>query len=101
VILASGGSLYFDLPVTDSTPSLPSSTPHSGTKFGFEFLTDAEMQRRERENLVAVLESARWKLKGPDGAAELLGVKPTTLFSRLKKMGIRRPNVDDVAGETD
>jgi transcriptional regulator with GAF, ATPase, and Fis domain len=39
-----------------------------------------------------VLEKAKWKVKGPDGAAELLGVKPTTLFSRMRKMGIGSPD---------
>jgi transcriptional regulator with GAF, ATPase, and Fis domain len=53
-----------------------------------EFLTEAELERRERENLLVVLRKANWKIKGPEGAAELLGVKPTTLFSRMKKMGI-------------
>ena len=48
------------------------------------------MQRRERENLLTVLEKTGWKIKGADGAAELLGVKPTTLISRVKKMGLRR-----------
>jgi hypothetical protein len=38
-----------------------------------KFLTEAELQRRERENLLLVLETANWKIKGPDGAAELLG----------------------------
>jgi transcriptional regulator with GAF, ATPase, and Fis domain len=85
VILARGGSLHFDLPVTDSAP-------YSGTKAGLGFFTEAEMQRRGRENLVAVLEKTGWKIKGADGAAELLGVKPTTLLSRLKKMGLKRPN---------
>ena len=49
------------------------------------------MRRRERENHIAVLERAGWKIKGADGAAELLGVKANTLLSRLKKMGIQRP----------
>jgi transcriptional regulator with GAF, ATPase, and Fis domain len=49
------------------------------------------MQQRERENLIAVLERAGWKIKGANGAAELLGVKPTTLLSRMKKMGLKRP----------
>jgi transcriptional regulator with GAF, ATPase, and Fis domain len=91
VILARGGALQFDLPVTDSTPPPASSTLHPGTKAGLKYFTEAEMDRRERENLVAVLESAGWKIKGPDGAAELLGVKPTTLLSRMKKMGLKRP----------
>jgi transcriptional regulator with GAF, ATPase, and Fis domain len=58
-----------------------------------DFLTEAEMQQRERENLLAVLAKSEWKIKGADGAAELLGVKPTTLLSRIKKMGLRRPRI--------
>lgn len=91
VILARGGSLFFDLPAKDSAPQPAAPAPQPGPKAGVEFFTEAEMQRRERENLVAVLEHAGWKVKGTDGAADLLGVKPTTLLSRMKKMGIRRP----------
>ena len=47
--------------------------------------------RRERDNLMQVLEVANWKIGGPDGAAELLGVKPTTLLSRMDKWGIKKP----------
>jgi transcriptional regulator with GAF, ATPase, and Fis domain len=57
-----------------------------------EFLTEAELRRRERENLLIILEKANWKIKGADGAAELLGVNSATLLSRMKKMGLRRPN---------
>ncbi len=42
------------------------------------------MQRRERENLRIVLNKTSWKIRGADGAAELLGLKPTTLISRIK-----------------
>ncbi len=49
------------------------------------------MLLRERENLLVVLQKTDWKIKGVNGAAELLGVKPTTLLSRMKKMGIKRP----------
>ena len=92
VILARGGPLFFDLPTTDSAPPPTASTPHPGAKAGLEYFTEAEMERRGRENLVAVLETAGWKIKGTAGAAELLGVKPTTLLSRMKKMGLKRPS---------
>jgi transcriptional regulator with GAF, ATPase, and Fis domain len=91
VILARGGPLNFDLPVTDSAPPPVSSTSSSSANPGIEFFTEPEMQRRERENLIAVLERSGWKIKGADGAAELLGVQPTTLRSRMKKMGIKHP----------
>jgi transcriptional regulator with GAF, ATPase, and Fis domain len=45
-----------------------------------------EMERRERENIVKALEMARGKIYGADGAAAILGMKPTTLASRMKKM---------------
>jgi len=46
--------------------------------------------RLEKENLRRALRQTRWKIYGPDGAAELLGVKPTTLVSRIKKLGLER-----------
>ena len=60
-----------------------------------EYLTESEMRRRERENLFAVLQKASWKIKGIDGAAELLGVKPTTLIARIERMGLKRPALTD------
>jgi transcriptional regulator with GAF, ATPase, and Fis domain len=91
VILARGGPLHFGLPVSGAPSAPPVSQPATGDKPVEEFFTEAEMLRRERENLVAVLTKAGWKIKGADGAAELLGVKPTTLLSRMKKMGLKRP----------
>lgn len=91
VILARGGVLQFDLPVFPAATSTKSAKPVSPSLAGVTFLTEAEMLQRERDNLLAVLEHARWKIKGADGAAELLGVKPTTLLSRMKKIGLKRP----------
>ena len=93
VILARGGPLHFDLPTTHSAHSAAPSPPAGREQAAAPFLTEAEMRRRDRENLLAVLANAGWKIKGPDGAAELLGIKPTTLLSRMKKMGLRRPAV--------
>jgi formate hydrogenlyase transcriptional activator len=45
----------------------------------------------EREHIVAVLEVTGWRVSGAQGAAALLGMKPTTLEARMKKLGIRRP----------
>jgi len=54
------------------------------------FVTEAERKHESGENILAALERARWKIYGPGGAAELLGIKPTTLASRIKKMGLKR-----------
>ncbi len=91
VILARGGPLHFELPVTDSVPMPASSQPVHSNQPGQEVFTEAEMQSRERENLIAALNQTGWKLRGSDGAAELLGVKPTTLLARMKKMRLNRP----------
>ena len=95
VILARGGALDFDLPTGPQSALPPRSSPvvqsPSGTPAEPSFLTEAELQRRERENLLLVLVAANWKIKGPDGAAELLGVKPTTLLSRMEKWGLKKP----------
>jgi DNA-binding NtrC family response regulator len=91
IIISRGGALDFDLPVTESAvvPSRPAA--HAKSEAEPEFLTDAELQRRERKNLMTVLEKTHWRIKGENGAAELLGVKPTTLKARIKKMGLKRP----------
>jgi transcriptional regulator with GAF, ATPase, and Fis domain len=45
----------------------------------------------ERRHIIRVLQETGWRVAGKAGAAELLGLKPTTLESRMKKLGIRRP----------
>ena len=90
VILARGGVLEFDLPILEATPVTRSngSPSHNGDTPGF--LTESELRQRERENLLIVLEKTGWRIKGADGAAEYLGVKATTLLSRMKTMGLKR-----------
>ena len=53
--------------------------------------TIQEMRDAERANLLRALEAARWRVTGEGGAARLLGMKPTTLSSRMKALGIARP----------
>jgi transcriptional regulator with GAF, ATPase, and Fis domain len=91
VILARGGPLQFDLPTSPAPATTPPAKPVYETKLTPEFFTDVEMRQRERENLMAALLQAGWRIKGAGGAAELLGIKPTTLLSRMKQMGLQRP----------
>ncbi|MFB3908558.1 MAG: sigma 54-interacting transcriptional regulator [Candidatus Eisenbacteria bacterium] len=58
---------------------------------GSKVLSREEMSRRERDNILAALRQAGWKISGRGGAAEILGLKPTTLASQLKRFGIERP----------
>ena len=91
IIISRGGALDFDLPVTESAAVTSRPAAHAKSEAEPEFLTEAELQRRERNNLLTVLEKTHWRIKGENGAAELLGVKATTLKARIKKMGLKRP----------
>jgi formate hydrogenlyase transcriptional activator len=46
----------------------------------------------ETDHLRTVLQSTRWRIRGKGGAAEIIGLKPTTLEAKMKKLGIRRPS---------
>jgi formate hydrogenlyase transcriptional activator len=45
----------------------------------------------ERRHIRGILETVRWRIEGGGGAAKLLGMKPSTLRSRMSKLGIERP----------
>lgn len=49
------------------------------------------LEAHERDYIVEVLQHAGWRVSGAQGAAKLLGLKPTTLEARMHKLGIRRP----------
>ena len=51
----------------------------------------AKLEDVEREHIRTVLESTGWRVRGVDGAARRLGLKPTTLESRLARLGLKRP----------
>ena len=82
VITSKSTVLRFDLPANE---------PGQGSATATGPVPYRELRRRERDNLLAALEATAWKIHGPGGAAELLQVKPTTLASRVKKMGLEKP----------
>jgi transcriptional regulator with GAF, ATPase, and Fis domain len=45
----------------------------------------------ERDHIRAVLAAARWQIEGDGGAAQILGLNPSTLRGRLRKLGLRKP----------
>jgi transcriptional regulator with GAF, ATPase, and Fis domain len=91
VILAQGPPIAFDVPVNGASNDPAVLKHRSNEREEAEFLTEAEIRRRECENIFVVLQKTGWKIKGADGAARLLGMKPTTLISRIKRMGLVRP----------
>jgi transcriptional regulator with GAF, ATPase, and Fis domain len=52
---------------------------------------DLKLEDVVRNHIVQVLENSGWRVKGKNGAAEMLGIKPTTLYSKITRLGIKRP----------
>ena len=63
--------------------------PRAESRAG-EIMTHDQMQSLERDNIRSALEQTNWRIAGPQGAAELLGMKPSTLSSRVKSLGLTR-----------
>jgi formate hydrogenlyase transcriptional activator len=78
VILTRGSTLQ--VPVSELNPNTVIS--HDG---------DVTLEAAEREHILRVLRETNWVIGGPSGAAVRLGMKRTTLQSRMRKLGISRP----------
>jgi PAS domain S-box-containing protein len=87
VILSRGGQLDFDLVGSKPTdpPRVLTDAPANPA-----LLTREALRRQERDNIAAALEQTGGKIFGADGAAALLGMKPTTLASRVTALKINR-----------
>jgi PAS domain S-box-containing protein len=88
VILSPRNVLRLDLSM--SNPGADREQDSSADESKSNLLTEAEMREFQKNNLLAALQQADWKVSGPGGAAELLGVKPTTLADRIRTFGVRR-----------
>ena len=91
VISSTGDRLRLDLampnlPAKKQLPSEPSVADPA------EFVTIAEFKELEKANIAAALRHADWKIWGPEGAAELLGMKPSTLTYQMKAFDIVKYN---------
>lgn len=91
VILSKGERLRLDLTMPSTASGVDSRVSDETDQAKPSFVTADQFRRRERENIIAALEQANWKVSGPGGAAELLGIKPTTLTYQIKVMGIKKP----------
>lgn len=87
VILSRGGALSLDLGGTPAKLPIPISLPDREPD---ELITAEKWRELERANLLAALRRSHNRVSGKGGAAELLGVNPATLTSRLKALGILR-----------
>ena len=97
VITARDGRLDLDRAIPGgAAPSAPPSASEPAASASpsapARVRTAAELAEIERDNLRLALETSGWKIAGAGGAAERLGLKPTTLASRMRALGIQRPD---------
>ncbi len=92
IILSRSASLNFS---TMSSPAPIETEPRfdrpTNPQLQETVLSAEAMQQFERQNTINALRQCKWKIYGDDGAAHLLGIKPTTLIERMKRMRIRKP----------
>lgn len=91
VILSTGARARLDLAMPDDSAATSDITTTSAPSDEEGFVTEAEMREREKANLIAALRYTDWRVWGPDGAAALLGIKPSTLTYRMKVLDITKP----------
>ena len=89
VILSTGKSLRLDL----AMPGFQAGAPVEDVVVtsSDEVMTEKEMREFQKANIRKALEQSSWKVSGAGGAAELLGVRPTTLADRIRTLKLKRP----------
>ena len=90
-ILSTGSKFQLDSTLFQSSSTTKKSTKSVDKLPDAEFLTAEEFKHREKENIIAALQHSDWRVSGKGGAAELLGIKPTTLSHQMKKFNIKKP----------
>jgi transcriptional regulator with GAF, ATPase, and Fis domain len=88
VILSQGGKLSLDLPHMGKLPAKQESVESPARSTGV--IPEKEWRELERANVLAALGKANFRISGKGGAAELLGLNPGTLASRMKALGISK-----------
>ena len=86
IITSTGSLLAIELPVASKSGTGKTSSPEIESS---RILTDSEVRKLERDNILRALGETGGRISGSNGAAKLLGIKPSTLSSRIKAMKIR------------
>jgi transcriptional regulator with GAF, ATPase, and Fis domain len=95
VILTRGSVVTDDLFQFTHVPDAPEPTKvdgHAATVTPRSAGTVIRFSEAERHAILRAVELAGWRISGRGGAAEILGLKPTTLHAKMKKLGIHRPS---------
>jgi PAS domain S-box-containing protein len=90
VILSQGKVLRLDLSMLDLKPETDEAQESEADSA--DILTDKDIKDLQKSNLVKALRQTNWRVSGAGGAAELLGVRPTTLADRMRTYKIKRPS---------
>ena len=85
VIVSRGGNLSLDLPTTESSAPVLQTPPSTQA-----VIPEVQWREMERSNVLSALRAANFRISGSGGAADLLGINPGTLASRLKALGINK-----------
>jgi PAS domain S-box-containing protein len=86
VIMSKGERLRLDLAMAEAQPLVTGAAPLAAG----EILSANELREREKANMLAALQQTSWRISGDDGAAELLGLKPSTLAYRMQVFGLEK-----------
>jgi PAS domain S-box-containing protein len=92
VISSNSKKLNLDLAIVTSA-SVRQDISSEAKAVSTDFLTNIEFKALEKENIYAALRAANWKTWGSGGAAQLLGIKPSTLAYQMKQFGIEKLKV--------
>jgi formate hydrogenlyase transcriptional activator len=84
VILTSGNALHSPLTSLESVATV-------------ESMGATTLEEAERSHIIKILEQTRWVVSGPNGAAARLGIKRSTLYFRMQKLGISRANRNPIS----
>jgi len=91
VILSQGNVLRLDLSMPGTIADAGAAASGDKNAAAPHILTENDMKELQKRNLLAALGETNWRVSGKDGAAELLGVRPTTLSDRIRSFGLRKP----------
>ncbi len=91
VILSQGNVLRLDLSLPEIASPPPGKAPAAAPTDDDDVLTDDELRDLQKRNLLKALRQSGWRVSGKGGAAELLGVRPTTLADRIRSFGLKKP----------
>jgi len=91
VILSQGDNLQLDIKGGANTRRINTLVETAQTHAGRDFITEKELKLQQLDNMRRALEYADWRISGEGGAADLLGLKPSTLVDRMRAAGLERP----------